>query len=66
MQQESKDDGLQPLREVGSLEKTSHWDREDIMAALRMANLRGIPMDSLYARPSVHTTRIPLLKKKAS
>jgi hypothetical protein len=43
-------DSLQPLREVGSLEKTQHWDREDIIAALRMANLRGIQPESLYAR----------------
>lgn len=42
------EDELQPLREVGSLEKTQYWDREDIMNALRVANLRGIRVESLY------------------
>ncbi len=55
---------LQPLREVRSQEKTAYWDREDIMGALREANLRGIPVESLYAKPSPHTSRIPLLKKR--
>ena len=56
-------DSLQPLREVGSLEKTQYWDREDIMEALRIANLRGIPIESLRSKPSSHTARIPVLKR---
>lgn len=38
---------LQPLREVGSLEKTQFWADEDITSALRLANLRGISLDRL-------------------
>ena len=40
---------LQPLREVGTMEKTQPWSTEDIQAALREANLRGIAPESLYA-----------------
>jgi len=39
---------LQPLREVGMLEKTQPWSHEEIHAALREANLRGISPESLY------------------
>lgn len=52
------DDRLQPLREVGSLEKTRFWDSEEITEALRIANLRGIRLDSLYApKESAHQSR---------
>ncbi len=56
----SQDDGLQALREVGSEEKTQYWDREDIMTALRQANLRGVRVDSLYTSASRFTTRVQL------
>ena len=38
---------LQPLREVGSMDKTQFWDIHDVMEALRMANRHGIPLKSL-------------------
>jgi hypothetical protein len=53
-------DLLQPLREVGSLEKTQYWDRDDIIVALRAANLRGIELERLFDRASPRTTRIYL------
>jgi hypothetical protein len=42
---------LQPLREVGSMEKTQFWDIHEIMNALRIANLHGIPLSKLRSRP---------------
>lgn len=39
---------LQPLREVGSEEKSQFWDMEDVMQALRVANRRGIPLRDLF------------------
>ncbi len=42
---------LQPLREVGTHEKTQFWDMEDVMQALRIANRRGIPLKTLYGHP---------------
>ena len=39
---------LQPLREVGTHEKTQFWDMEDVMQALRVANRRGIPVSGLF------------------
>lgn len=42
---------LQPLREVGTEEKTQFWDMEDIMQALRVANRRGIPLKRLFGHP---------------
>ena len=41
---------LQPLREVGTMEKTQFWDIDEVMEALRIANRRGIPLSAL--RPS--------------
>ena len=40
-------DILQPLREVGSMDKTQFWDREDVMEALRIANRRGLSLKDL-------------------
>lgn len=60
------DTALQPLREVGSLEKTQHWNEEDIIQALRLANLRGIPTQSLYNNSSMKTSRIPVTHRRAS
>jgi hypothetical protein len=57
---------LQPLREVGSLEKTQYWDREEIMEALRVANYRGIRIDSLYSPTAMKTSRVPLPTRQAS
>ena len=45
------DDPLQPLREVGTMEKTQFWDMEDVMEALRIANFRGIPISRLSGNP---------------
>lgn len=42
---------LQPLREVGTEEKTQFWDMEDVMQALRIANRRGIPISELFNHP---------------
>ncbi len=39
---------LQPLREIGLLEKSQNWDMEEIQAALREAFLKGISVESLY------------------
>lgn len=44
---------LQPLREVGLLEKTQPWSTDEIHAALREANLRGIAPESLYGTATV-------------
>jgi hypothetical protein len=38
---------LQPLREVGTEDKSQFWDMEDVMQALRVANRRGIPLTDL-------------------
>jgi len=38
---------LQPLREVGTMEKTQFWDIDDVMEALRIANRHGIPLSKL-------------------
>ncbi len=43
---------LQPLREVGTEEKTQFWDMEDVMQALRVANRRGIPVSGLFNHPT--------------
>ena len=39
---------LQPLREIGMMHKTQSWSEEDIQAALREANQKGISPESLY------------------
>lgn len=46
---------LQPLREVGTMEKTQFWDISDIMEALRVANRQGIPVQRLF-----HTANVGL------
>jgi hypothetical protein len=38
---------LQPLREVGTEEKTQFWDMDDIYAALRAANRLRIAPETL-------------------
>ena len=38
---------LQPLREVGTMEKTQFWDIHEVMEALRVANRHGIPLNKL-------------------
>jgi hypothetical protein len=43
-------EALQPLREVGSMEKTQFWDIHEIMNALRIANRHGIPLNNLRSR----------------
>ena len=43
---------LQPLREVGTMEKTQFWDIDDVMEALRIANRHGIPLSKLRSTAS--------------
>ena len=43
---------LQPLREVGTMEKTQFWDIDDVMEALRLANRHGIPLSKLRTMPT--------------
>lgn len=38
---------LQPLREIGTMEKTRFWDIHEVMDALRIANRHGIPLNRL-------------------
>lgn len=38
---------LQPLREIGTMEKTQFWDIHEVMQALRLANRHGIPLTTL-------------------
>ncbi len=38
---------LQPLREIGTMEKTQFWDIHEVMEALRLANRHGIPLSRL-------------------
>jgi hypothetical protein len=39
---------LQPLREVGTLEKTQFWDLDEIYEALREAKRLGIAPERLF------------------
>jgi hypothetical protein len=39
---------LQPLREVGSEEKTQFWDLDDIYEALREAHRLGLPPEKFF------------------
>lgn len=39
---------LQPLREVGSLEKTQYWSCEDVQEAIRIANQMSIAPETLF------------------
>jgi hypothetical protein len=39
---------LQPLREIGTLEKTQFWDLDEIYEALREANRLGIAPERLF------------------
>ena len=41
------DSKLQPLREIGTMEKTQFWDIHEVMNALRIANRHGIPLSRL-------------------
>lgn len=41
-------DTLQPLREVGTVEKTQFWDLDEIYQALREAKRLGIAPEQLY------------------
>ena len=61
----TSEEALQPLREVGSCEKSQYWDREDIMSALRCANLRGIRVESLYG-PRQGEDEVQTLPQRAS
>ena len=38
---------LQPLREIGTMDKTQFWDIHEVMEALRLANRHGIPLSGL-------------------
>lgn len=51
-------DRLQPLREVGSMDKTQFWDMDEIMEALRIANRKGISLSKLrQPSPSAEPAR---------
>jgi hypothetical protein len=50
---------LQPLREVGTQEKTQFWDMEDVMQALRVANRRGIRLTDLYGHSRTALEDLP-------
>lgn len=39
---------LQPLREIGTLNKTQFWDLDEIYQALREANRLGIAPERLF------------------
>lgn len=41
---------LQPLREVGQMQKTQFWDLDDIYAALREAKRLGIAPENLFGK----------------
>jgi hypothetical protein len=41
---------LQPLREIGTEDKSQYWDFEDITAALREARRLGIAPERLFQR----------------
>ena len=43
---------LQPLREVGTINKTQYWTFDDIEDAIREANLLGIAPEQLYRSPA--------------
>ena len=44
----NKEKLLQPLREVGTINKTQYWTFDDIEDAIREANLLGIDPEQLY------------------
>ena len=46
-------EGLRPLREIGTLEKTQFWDMDEVMLALRIANRRGVNIRSLSGQDEV-------------
>jgi hypothetical protein len=51
-------DRLQPLREVGSMDKTQFWDMDEIMEALRIANRKGISLSKLrHSAPPTEPSR---------
>ena len=45
---EDSDRLLQPLREVGTIDKTQSWSIDEIQEALREAHRRGIDPERLY------------------
>ena len=47
----NKEKLLQPLREVGTINKTQYWTFDDIEDAIREANLLGIDPELLYRSP---------------
>ncbi len=49
---------LQPLREVGTMEKTQFWDIDDVMEALRIANRHGISLKKLRSVPASETSTL--------
>ena len=48
----NKEKLLQPLREVGTINKTQYWTFDDIEDAIREANLLGIDPEQLYRSPA--------------
>ena len=49
---------LQPLREVGTMEKTQFWEIDDVMEALRIANRQGISLKKLRPVPTGETVTL--------
>ena len=49
---------LQPLREVGTMDKTQFWDIDDVMEALRIANRQGIPLNKLRGTQVAELTAV--------
>ena len=48
----NKEKLFQPLREVGTINKTQYWTFDDIEDAIREANLLGIDPEQLYRSPA--------------
>ena len=46
---------LQPLREIGTEDKSQYWDFEDISRALREARRLGIAPERLFQRATGET-----------
>ena len=47
---------LQPLREVGQMQKTQFWDMDEIYAALREAKRLGIAPENLFGKAQEATS----------
>ena len=48
----NKEKLLQPLREVGTINKTQYWTFDDIEDAIRESNLLGMDREQLFRSPA--------------